>query len=103
MLEGYQGRLGPSGGLGGVRHAFGAGRECRYSGSSRGIGGIRGLLGGVRGASGTVRGLGTSGGVGVSGCIGAGRECGYLEANRVYVASGAPWGVRGHWWAVRRD
>ena len=26
----------------GVRHALGAGRECRYSGASRGIGGIRG-------------------------------------------------------------
>ena len=28
---------------------WGAGRECRYSGVSRGIGGTRGLLGGVRG------------------------------------------------------
>ena len=45
----------------GVRGALGAGRECRYSGASRGIGGIRGLLGvhgDVRGHQlGTVRGV----------------------------------------------
>ena len=31
---------------------WGAGRECRYSGASRGIGGIRGLLEGIRGVRG---------------------------------------------------
>ena len=49
--------LGPSGGVEGVRVALEAGRECRGSGASRGIGGIRGqwgLLGcrSVRGALG---------------------------------------------------
>ena len=40
-----QGILGALGGIkgpsGGVRGALGAGRECRYSGATRGIGGIR--------------------------------------------------------------
>ena len=37
--------LGPSGGVGVSGVHWGAGRECRCSGASRGIGGIRGHLG----------------------------------------------------------
>ena len=43
-----RGCLGLSGGLEavmGYQVHWGAGRECRYSGASRAIGGIRGLLG----------------------------------------------------------
>ena len=57
-------------------------RECRYSGASRGIGGIRGHLGLQ----------------GVSGGIGAGRECRFSWASRVEAALGAlgaPKGCRG--------
>ena len=35
----------PSQGVGGIRGALGAGRECRCSGASMGIGGIRGIGG----------------------------------------------------------
>ena len=39
------GVLGESGDVGGVRDLLGAGRDCRYSGTRRGIGGIRGIGG----------------------------------------------------------
>ena len=35
-----------------MRGVFGAGRECRYSGARRSIGGIRGHWGAVRGCQG---------------------------------------------------
>ena len=38
-----------TGGVGGVRGVLGTGRECRYSGTRRGIGGIRGHWGLPRG------------------------------------------------------
>ena len=44
-VEGVGGHWGQ--GIGVVRGALGAGRECRYSGATIGIGGIRRLLGGV--------------------------------------------------------
>ena len=72
--------LGPLGGIRGHRVSgvyWGAGRECRYSGARRGIGGIRrdlGLIGGV----GAVRGVG--------GALGADRECRYSGPESVYVA-----------------
>ena len=49
--------LGTVRGVGGVRGALGADRECRYTGDSMGIGGVRGFLGNV-GLSGAIRGLG---------------------------------------------
>ena len=52
---------------------WGAGRECRYSGS-RGIGGISELLG----VSGGIKGLGA-----IRGALGPGRECRYPWASRV--------------------
>ena len=53
----------------GVRDVLEAGRECRYPGTRRGIGGIRGHLGflgvlGILGPLGSIRGM--SGGVEVS-------------------------------------
>ena len=55
---------------------LGAGRECRYSGPRRSIGGIRGYWGCFRGA----------GVLGHQGCMGAGRECRYSGARRCIVA-----------------
>ena len=55
--------LGPLGGIrgvGAVRDVLGAGRECRYSGARRGIGGIRGYLG-LLGGVGAIRGVEVSG------------------------------------------
>ena len=53
--QGYWGLLGSAGGVGScqgvsggvksVRSVLGAGRDCRYSGARRGIGGIRGIGG----------------------------------------------------------
>ena len=60
-----------SGGVGGVRGILRASRDSRYSGTRRGIGGIRrhwGLLWGCRGSFGGIR--GASGGVGVRGVLG---------------------------------
>ena len=52
-FRGSQGVLGP---LGGVRGVLGAGRECRYSGTRRSIGGIRGIRVAHRGV-GAIRGV----------------------------------------------
>ena len=75
---------------------WGAGRDSRYSGASRGIGAL-GLLG-CRGAV-----LGASGGEGVSRVYwGAGRDSRYSGASRGMGASGAlgtPRGV-GPFWGV---
>ena len=46
------GVLGPLGVLGGIRGCMGADRECRYSGTRRGIGSIRGHWGSPRGVGG---------------------------------------------------
>ena len=54
-----------TGGVGASGIYWGAGRDCRYSGASKGTGGIRGI-GAPRGVGAI---LGVSGGVGVSGCI----------------------------------
>ena len=53
--------VGDRGLSGGVGVVLGTGRECRYSGANRSIGGIRGI--GVP--------------MGCQGCIGAGRKCRY--------------------------
>ena len=37
--------IGTSGGVGGVKDIWGAGRDCRYSGARKGIGSIRGIRG----------------------------------------------------------
>ena len=52
----------------GCQGVLGAGRECRYSGVRRGIGGIRGHFGALRGI-GVIRGVGESGDVGCQWCI----------------------------------
>ena len=54
--------------------------ECRYSGTRKGIGGIRGFLKGVEGCQGC-RGVG-----GVWGVLGAGREFGTQGPEGVCVA-----------------
>ena len=59
---------------GGVRSVLEAGRDCRYSGARRGIGGIRGhwgLLGGAGGHFGGIRSVGVSGCIGVASGLGA--------------------------------
>ena len=72
-----------SGTIWGHQGCIGAGRECRYSGTRRGIGHIGGIgaLLGVLGESGGIRGCS-----GYEGCIGAGRECRYSRASRGIVA-----------------
>ena len=44
-MLGLLGGIEASGDVGGVRGVLGAGRECRYTGARRGIGGIRGHWG----------------------------------------------------------
>ena len=72
----------------GVRCVLRAGRDCRYSGARRGIGGIGriggigapggvGVLRGCYGVSGGVKGVHVSGGV-----LGAGRDSRYSGARR---------------------
>ena len=93
--------LGVSGCSGGVRGVFGAGRECRYSGASRGIGskrgqwGLLGEVGGVRGYKGGISGVG-----GVRVYWGTGRKCRYSGARRgigsIRGIGGLDVGVWGH-------
>ena len=113
----------------GVLGALGAGRECRYSGTSRGIGGFRGLLEGVREPLGPSWGVGVHWGLvgsvgtqepagyrwlqgaprgcqgaigaimGCRGALGAGRECRYSGASR---GIGGIRGLLGGVGAVRR-
>ena len=59
----------------GVRGILGAGRECRYSGARRGIGGIRGHFGVPRGIVAIRRESGSVGGV--RGVLETGREYRY--------------------------
>ena len=79
----------------GVRGALGAGMECRYSGASRGIGGIRGLLEGV----GDVGGVGdVRGQLGCMGCIGGGRWTGSPT-----TLGPGPGSHHSHWFPLGRD
>ena len=69
----------------GIRGVLGAGRECRYSGARRGIGGLRGHWGPI-GVLEAIRGVG---GVKVYGWTD--RECRYSGTRR---GTGS---IRGHW------
>ena len=64
----------------GVMGALGAGRECRYSGASRGISWLQGVLGTPRECRGH---WGLSGEIGAArGALGPGRECRNSGASR---------------------
>ena len=84
--------------IGGVRVYWGDGRECRYSGARRGIGGIRGHLGLLGGwGAGAIMGVGYKGCMGVRDALevasGLGAQPHWAPVQGPSTPTGSPWGV----------